>query len=391
MKYYKTGEFAKMANVSLRTIRYYDTVGLLKPSVVQDNGYRLYSDSDLVKLQQILSLKYLGFSLDEIFSMTVNNDSSSLKESLELQSKLVKQKIDHLRLVEESIEKTRELLDTNESMDWSNLLNLIHLSTMEHDIVDQYKNSKNIDIRINLHDKYSSNPKGWFKWLFEQYDINPGMRILEIGSGNGKLWKINEDRIDKSLKITVSDISSGMVNDARDNLKDIGNIEYSCFDCTAIPFDDESFDIVIANHVMFYVSNIDKALKEIKRVLKKDGVFYCSTYGRRHMKEITDLVKEYDARIVLSKINLFDVFGLENGEEILNKVFDSIELRRYEDDYLVVDNPDDIEAYILSCHGNQSEYISRDYEQFRSFLKRKFKKGKFVIQKDAGIFIGHKK
>ncbi|MDD6956052.1 MAG: MerR family DNA-binding transcriptional regulator, partial [Solobacterium sp.] len=50
MKYYKTGEFAKMANVSLRTIRYYDTVGLLKPSVVQDNGYRLYSDSDLVKL-----------------------------------------------------------------------------------------------------------------------------------------------------------------------------------------------------------------------------------------------------------------------------------------------------------------------------------------------------
>ena len=103
MKYYKTGEFAKMANVSLRTIRYYDTVGLLKPSVVQDNGYRLYSDSDLVKLQQILSLKYLGFSLDEIFSMTVNNDSSSLKESLELQSRLVKQKIEHLNLVQESI------------------------------------------------------------------------------------------------------------------------------------------------------------------------------------------------------------------------------------------------------------------------------------------------
>ena len=391
MKYYKTGEFAKMANVSLRTIRYYDTVGLLKPSVVQDNGYRLYSDSDLVKLQQILSLKYLGFSLDEIFSMTVNNDSSSLKESLELQSKLVKQKIDHLRLVEESIEKTRELLDTNESMDWSNLLNLIHLSTMEHDIVDQYKNSKNIDIRINLHDKYSSNPKGWFKWLFEQYDIKPGMRILEIGSGNGKLWKINEDRIDKSLKITVSDISSVMVNDARDNLRGIDNIEFKCFDCLSIPFDDDSFDIVIANHVMFYVSDIDKALKEIKRVLKKEGVFYCSAYGKNHMKEITDLVKEYDSRIVLSKINLFDVFGLENGKEILSRVFDDTEIRRYENDSLIVDNPDDIEAYILSCHGNQTEYISRDYEQFRSYLKRKFKKGKFVIQKDAGIFVGYKK
>ena len=41
MKYYKTGEFAKMANVSIRTIRYYDNVGLLKPSKIADNGYRI--------------------------------------------------------------------------------------------------------------------------------------------------------------------------------------------------------------------------------------------------------------------------------------------------------------------------------------------------------------
>ena len=182
-----------------------------------------------------------------------------------------------------------------------------------------------------------------------------------------------------------------MVNDARDNLRGIDNIEFKCFDCLSIPFDDDSFDIVIANHVMFYVSDIDKALKEIKRVLKKEGVFYCSAYGKNHMKEITDLVKEYDSRIVLSKINLFDVFGLENGKEILSRVFDDTEIRRYENDSLIVDNPDDIEAYILSCHGNQTEYISRDYEQFRSYLKRNFKKGKFVIQKDAGIFVGYKK
>lgn len=69
MKYYKTGEFARMANVSIRTIRYYDNQGLLKPTYINDKGYRFYTDKDFVKLQQILSLKYLGFSLDEIFSM----------------------------------------------------------------------------------------------------------------------------------------------------------------------------------------------------------------------------------------------------------------------------------------------------------------------------------
>ena len=92
MKYYKTGEFAKMANVSIRTIRYYDNVGLLKPSKIADNGYRIYTDKDFIKLQKILSLKYLGFSLDDIFSMTVNDNHISLQQSLSLQKKMIDQK-----------------------------------------------------------------------------------------------------------------------------------------------------------------------------------------------------------------------------------------------------------------------------------------------------------
>ena len=67
LKYYKTGQFAKLANVSERTIRYYDKIGLLKPSFVMENGYRQYSDLDLLKLQKILSLKHLGFSIEEFF------------------------------------------------------------------------------------------------------------------------------------------------------------------------------------------------------------------------------------------------------------------------------------------------------------------------------------
>ena len=52
--YYTSGEFAKKANVTLRTIRYYDRQGILKPSKVADNGYRLYTDADFAKLQKIL-------------------------------------------------------------------------------------------------------------------------------------------------------------------------------------------------------------------------------------------------------------------------------------------------------------------------------------------------
>lgn len=72
-KYYTSGEFARMARVSVRTIRFYDKQNILRPSYVNDYGKRFYTDSDLARLQQILLLKYLGFSLDDIRNMTIND------------------------------------------------------------------------------------------------------------------------------------------------------------------------------------------------------------------------------------------------------------------------------------------------------------------------------
>ena len=69
-KCYTTGEFAKRAKVTIRTIRYYDKKGILQPSFRNDAGYRMYTDQDFLKLQKVLSLKYLGFSLEEIKNMT---------------------------------------------------------------------------------------------------------------------------------------------------------------------------------------------------------------------------------------------------------------------------------------------------------------------------------
>ena len=89
--YYSSGEFAKMADVTLRTIRYYDRQNLLKPSYVNEHGARFYTDSDFVKLQQILLFKFLGFSLSEIRDMTLNHpDRHVLLDSLDIQLKLVK-------------------------------------------------------------------------------------------------------------------------------------------------------------------------------------------------------------------------------------------------------------------------------------------------------------
>ena len=87
---YTTGQLAEKAFVTIRTLRYYDKVGLLKPSHHSDGGHRLYTDEDLFRLEQILGLKFLGFSLTEIKRFL--EKPKSLSESLAMQKEILKDK-----------------------------------------------------------------------------------------------------------------------------------------------------------------------------------------------------------------------------------------------------------------------------------------------------------
>lgn len=387
-EFYTSGQFAKKANVSIRTVRYYDKQGLLKPSGMSEGGYRLYTDSDFAKLQKILSLKYLGFSLDEIRSITINDDDSHyVEESLRLQLNLIRKRIEHLKLVEQTITETSKLVTENKAVDWNEILHLIHITNMERSLVEQYKDAANISIRIGLHKKYTKSPIGWFQWLYGLMEPLDGKSILELGCGNGELWYANKDKIPGDSRICLTDVSKGMIRDVEERLKKVsGQFSFEVFDCRQIPKDDESWDMAVANHVLFYLTNLDAAIGEVQRILKPGGIFYCSTYGEDHMKEISQLVKEFDSRIALSEVNLYDVFGLSNGEEILKSHFKSVEKIMFKDS-LEVSDAGALMEYILSCHGNQQEYLSDRYDEFREFLKKKMeKKGFLTITKQAGAF-----
>ena len=105
--FYSSGEFAKMAHITKKTLRYYDAHNILKPSYLTPYGARFYSDEDFARLQQILLLKYLGFSLDDIREMTINDsDYHFMADALKLQRKLVQDKIEQLQLVERAIQDT---------------------------------------------------------------------------------------------------------------------------------------------------------------------------------------------------------------------------------------------------------------------------------------------
>ena len=382
MNYYKTGQFAKLANVSERTIRYYDKIGLLKPSFVMENGYRQYSDLDLLKLQKILSLKHLGFSIEEIFPMVMDN--TNLKESFDLQIDLIEDKISHLQSLKDALKRASQTPD----LSWNMILSLVQLSNEETNIIEQYKNAKNLNDRISLHEKYSTNKQGWFNWLFNQIDFSKVNRLLELGCGNVKLWQ--ENKIDlRNREIFLSDISEGMVEEVRNKL----GSDFNCIvaDAEKIPFKDSYFDSIIANHVLFYLNDLNLGLKEIDRVLKSDGILYCSTYGKNHMKEITEIVQNFDSRISLSNHSLYDVFGLENGEDILSKYFSNIQRMDYQDSLAITESKPLID-YIMSCHGNQNEILGPRLNEFKEYIEELLENnGKIVVTKEAGLFVCRKR
>lgn len=388
--YYSSGEFARMAHVTLRTVRYYDKQDILKPSLVTESGARFYTDEDFARLQQILLLKYLGFSLDDIREMTISDsDYHFMLNSLNIQLRLVRDRIEQMQLVEKAIQDTAQVIRDQHSIDWSQMLNLIHLTGMEKSLKNQYQNATNISSRINLHNLYSQNQQGWFPWIFEQCRISSGLRILELGCGDGTLWTDNLSLLPEDLSITLSDISSGMLRDAR---RAIGSSDtrfaFRAFDCKKIPYKDESFDLVIANHVLFYCDNIPAVLKEVRRVLAPGGRFLCSAYGKAHMQEVSQLVQDFDERIVLSADRLYERFGRENGGKILEPFFPKVQWRSYED-FLLVQDAEPLISYVLSCHGNQNQYILDRYKEFRAFTAKKTEKG-FRITKDAGVFLCEK-
>lgn len=394
--FYSSGSFARKAKVSLRTIRYYDKIDLLKPTLVEDNGRRFYTDEDFSKLQQILTFKMLGFSLDEIKAMTISTpDKDTLQKSLAMQLSLVRMQKAQLAQMEQALLEADAFLNNNEQMDMNHMVNLIHLSNAKHTLQEQYKTTQNIDARVRLHKECSVNPMGWFPWVFSHCALFEGCRVLELGCGNGALWSDNSERIPAHSQITLTDISEGLLEETRIKLnkeldpvvaeKSLSVVFCPC-DCRNIPFENEQFDIIIANHLLFYIEEREQVYQEVLRVLKPGGRFIASTYGPKHMQEITTLVQEFHPSITLADKELYEIFGLQNGADELRPYFSSLEIQYYEDS-LLVSNPELLLEYILSCHGNQNEYLLPKYQEFKDMLTRKLSRKPFRITKEAGLFV----
>lgn len=119
------GQFSKLSGVSQRTLRFYEEKGMLRPSYVSESGRRYYTPEDLIPLQQIITLKYLGFPLDEISQM-MQRQTGSLKDTLLAQKQAIEQKRRALDQIIKALDHAVAILDVEESLDPSVFSFLIH-------------------------------------------------------------------------------------------------------------------------------------------------------------------------------------------------------------------------------------------------------------------------
>ena len=259
------------------------------------------------------------------------------------------------------------------------------LTDQDYLLSDQYKDATNLDARIQLHRRFSTNKRGWMAWVFDQIRLPAEGRVLELGCGLCNMWVENANRVPEGWDITLSDFSPGMVEQARENLQGIGRaFSFQIIDAQMIPYRDDTFDAVIANHMLYHVPDRTRALFEIQRVLRPGGLFYATTVGGNHLREIGDLIRSVAPEI--GDIDDLPEFRLENGKEQLSRFFPHVALHRY-DDGLVVTEAEPLIAYMLSTRHSAALKRGRNLEKLIALVERQIdSSGAIHIQKDSGMF-----
>jgi ubiquinone/menaquinone biosynthesis C-methylase UbiE len=158
---------------------------------------------------------------------------------------------------------------------------------------DQYKDSGNLSKRASFHRIFGTNPVGWQQWLMGMIDLPDEALILELGTGPGYFWEENEKTIPVGCKFILTDISGGMLEEARGVLRGKDQVSYTITDAQEIPFPESVFDGVIANHMLYHVRDLNLTLGAIKKVLKPEGCFFAATNGKNHLIELRQLEADF--------------------------------------------------------------------------------------------------
>ena len=136
MKQWYAKELSKLTKVSVRTLHHYDKIDLLKPELRLRNGYRLYSEKDLLRLQQIIALKFFGFDLAQIKVLLTKQDD--VLENLALQSKFLQEKAQSLLEASRILMRITNNCGNKKSIPWQQIIQSIEVYHMAQQLENEW-------------------------------------------------------------------------------------------------------------------------------------------------------------------------------------------------------------------------------------------------------------
>lgn len=199
----------------------------------------------------------------------------------------------------------------------------------------QYVDGKKLTVRSSIHDRFSTSATEFRDFEASLFDWLADAKVLDCGTGTGRFWAAK--CIPRTIALTLTDLSTGMVAEsmAAADANGYSSVVGQEADIQTLPFEDDSFDVVVANHMLYHVPDPDLAVSEIARVLRPNGTVLISTNGHGHMREMKDAID-----VVFPggyNEDLYDVFGIEAGEARLQQRFGSVIWHDYANDLIVTD------------------------------------------------------
>lgn len=387
---YTAGELAKKLGVSARTIRWYDEKNLLAPCAYSEAGYRLYDDQSAERLQKIMMLRYMDFSLEQIREMTQGEDFD-VRKSLDDQERLLQEKKEHIERVLEAVRRTQSAPDSEL---WENMLKIIEITREREYVIAQYRRDDNLNKRISIHD-YSTAKEPFYTWMQQKLCLEPGMKILDIGCGNAAFWRSVAPRLPEGLEIHLVDYSAGMLDSAKNAVEEIGDacpdkklrFVLDIRDAAKFSYPVKDFDRIMANHMLYHINRESRfdLYRRIGELLSASGRFSCSLIGRRHLEEMHELVRKYYPDIKIPSSS-FDIW-LETAREELSGFFDVLEVEEHEND-LLVPEAEMVLDYVASYSAQAKEIVAEDRERFLALVRERMTAdGCMYIHKSTGLAV----
>ncbi|GAA0778852.1 hypothetical protein GCM10008908_36390 [Clostridium subterminale] len=206
----KIGEFAKRSGVTVKTLLHYDKIGLLQPSLKTQAGYRIYCDEDFIKLQQIITLKFIGLSLEEIKQL-INEKNQNIENIISVQTRALEEKKKHIETVITALNKAEKQIQNNSFLEVQQLIDIIKITNMETRAKQRFNDASKQYVTDSYH---------WRSKTAELINelIKPNMNdiVLDLGCGTGK--QIIE--LSRKIKLAIGvDISDGMLKQAKANIE----------------------------------------------------------------------------------------------------------------------------------------------------------------------------